>query len=52
MTHQIAAGQLVPILEAFRPPPMPVSVLYPQNRHLSSRIRVFIDWLTEVFHDP
>lgn len=50
--HQIAAGQLVPLLEAFPPPPMPVSVVYPQNRHLSSRIRVFIDWLTEVFGDP
>jgi DNA-binding transcriptional LysR family regulator len=46
--HQIAAGQLVPVLETFPPPPMPVSVLYPQSRHLSSRIRVFIDWLTEV----
>ena len=50
--HQIAAGQLVPVLEAFPPPPMPVSVVYPQNRHLSSRIRVFIDWLTEVFDSP
>jgi len=47
--HQIAAGLLTPVLEAFPPPPMPVSVLYPQSRHLSSRIRVFIDWLAEVF---
>ncbi|QCG93402.1 LysR family transcriptional regulator [Azospirillum sp. TSA2s] len=47
--HQIAAGRLVPVLETFPPPPMPVSVVYPQNRHLSSRIRVFIDWLSEVF---
>ena len=50
--HQIAAGQLVPVLEAFPPPQMPVSVVYPQNRHLSSRIRVFIDWLTEIFGSP
>lgn len=48
--HQIAAGQLVPILRSFPPPSMPISVLYPQNRHLSSRLRVFIDWLIEVFH--
>ncbi|CAO3436942.1 LysR family transcriptional regulator [Azospirillum endophyticum] len=47
--QQIAAGELVPILDAFPPPPMPVSVLYPQSRHLSSRIRVFIDWLAGVF---
>lgn len=50
--HQIAARQLVPILEAFPPPPIPVSVLYPQSRHLSSRIRVFIDWLAELFRSP
>lgn len=31
------------------PPPMPVSVLYPHNRHLSPRVRVFVDWLKEVF---
>lgn len=31
------------------PPTMPVSVLYPQNRHLSPRVRVFVDWLKEVF---
>lgn len=47
--HQIAAGQLVAILEGFPPPPMTVSVLYPQNRQLSSRVRVFIDWLDEIF---
>ena len=47
--HQIAAGQLVPLLQNFPPPVMEVSVLYPQSRHLSSRVRVFIDWLTEMF---
>ncbi|MDQ2083506.1 LysR family transcriptional regulator [Xanthobacteraceae bacterium Astr-EGSB] len=47
--HQIAAGQLVVVMEAFPPPSMPVSVLYPQSRHLSSRVRVFIEWLSELF---
>jgi DNA-binding transcriptional LysR family regulator len=47
--HQIAAGQLVPLLQNFPPPAMEVSVLYPQSRHLSSRVRVFVDWLTEMF---
>lgn len=50
--QRIAAGQLVPVLQAFPPPPMPVSVLYPQSRHLSSRLRVFVDWLAEVFRGP
>lgn len=47
--EQIASGHLVPVLCNFPPPPMPFSVLYPQSRHLSSRIRVFIDWLSELF---
>ncbi len=47
--QQIAAGQLVSLMEDFPPPPMPVSVLYPQSRHLSSRVREFIDWLTDLF---
>lgn len=47
--HQISAGQLVPVLENFPPPPMDVFLLYPQSRHLSSRLRVFIDWVTELF---
>ena len=47
--HQIAAGQLIPVLKGFPPPPMPVSVLYPQCRHLSSRVKVFVDWLSELF---
>jgi DNA-binding transcriptional LysR family regulator len=27
---------------------MPVSVLYPQHRQLSPRVRVFVDWLAQV----
>jgi DNA-binding transcriptional LysR family regulator len=37
------------VLAAYPPPPLPVSVLYPQNRQLSSRVRVFAEWLKEVF---
>ncbi|MBB4571852.1 DNA-binding transcriptional LysR family regulator [Rhizobium lentis] len=29
--------------------PTPVSLLYPRNRQLSPRVRVFIDWLVKVF---
>ncbi len=47
--RQMAAGTLVEILPEFRPPPMRLTALYPQNRHLSPRVRVFIDWLVERF---
>ena len=40
---------LIEILAAYPPVPSPVSLLYPQNRQMSPRVRVFIDWLTDVF---
>lgn len=46
---ELADGRLRVLLPAFAPPPMPVSVLYPQNRQLSSRVRVFTQWLHERF---
>jgi DNA-binding transcriptional LysR family regulator len=42
-------GTLVEILKKWRPPPYPFHVVYPQNRHVSHRLRVFIDWLLESF---
>jgi hypothetical protein len=29
-----------------------VSVLYPRNRHLSPRVRLFIDWIVQQFRAP
>nr|WP_178131096.1 LysR family transcriptional regulator [Pseudomonas sp. C1C7] len=49
MESQIAQGLIKEILPNTPPPPMPVSVLYPHNRHMSPRVRVFVDWLGEVF---
>ena len=43
----LASGTLVEVLAAFPPTPTPLSVLYPSNRQLSPRVRVFIDWLVE-----
>jgi DNA-binding transcriptional LysR family regulator len=42
-------GTLVAILAEFPPSPTPVSLLYPRNRQLSPRVRVFIDWLVRAF---
>jgi DNA-binding transcriptional LysR family regulator len=48
--HELLAAHILrEVLTDFPPPPMPVWVLYPQNRLLSQRVRVFVDWLTEVF---
>jgi DNA-binding transcriptional LysR family regulator len=44
----IDAGKLVEILKEFPAPAIPVSLLYPHKRNLSKRVRIFMDWLTEV----
>jgi DNA-binding transcriptional LysR family regulator len=47
--EELSAGKLKVVLEGCPPPDMPVSVLYPQNRQLSARVRVFVQWLRGVF---
>ncbi|WP_342449488.1 LysR substrate-binding domain-containing protein [Falsiroseomonas frigidaquae] len=48
---ELASGQLQIVLPQHPPVPLPISVLYPRARHLAPRVRVFIDWLAEVFRD-
>jgi DNA-binding transcriptional LysR family regulator len=48
MRELLAQGRLVPVLEEFTAPPMPVTLLYPSRRHLSRRVRGFMDWLAGV----
>lgn len=45
----VAAGQLETVLEKFRAPPDPISLVYPQTRHLSPKVRAFIDFICEQF---
>lgn len=42
-------GALVEILKQWRPAPYPFHVVYPQSRHVTHRLRVFIDWLAACF---
>ncbi len=46
---ELADGTLVEVLPQHPPTPSPVSLLYPRNRQLSPRVRVFMDWLTRAF---
>lgn len=45
----IASGALRPILRDWNGESIPLFVVYPPNRHLSSRLRVFVDWIAELF---
>lgn len=46
-------GSLELLLGDWFAEPAPLHVVYPQNRHLSVKIRVFVDWVAELFgeHD-
>ena len=35
------------VLEAYEPPPRPISIVYPHARLLPARTRVFVDWMKE-----
>jgi LysR family transcriptional regulator, regulator for bpeEF and oprC len=45
----IARGQLVPVLEKYKPAAQPIWLVYPQARHLSPKVRVFVDFMVERF---
>lgn len=47
----LESGALVEILSQWKPPPLPISAVYPHNRHLSATVRAFIDWIAELFRD-
>lgn len=51
--HQ-ACGALIPLFEQWRFHPMPLYVAFPPNRHVSAKLRVFIDWIIELMqpHAP
>ena len=44
---EIADGRLVPILAEWTAPAMPVHAAYPSRRHLSAKVRAFVDFLAE-----
>ncbi len=44
---ELRTGAMVEVLRAHRPPPLPISLLYPRTRIVPARLRVFIDWLEE-----
>ncbi|PKO32191.1 MAG: LysR family transcriptional regulator [Betaproteobacteria bacterium HGW-Betaproteobacteria-7] len=45
----LESGALVEVLPQLSSAPMPMSVAYMQNRHLSPKVRAFVDWVSELF---
>ena len=47
LTPYLESGQLIAILDQFREPAEGIWAVYPQNRYLSPKIRLLIDYLAE-----
>ena len=46
---EVRAGHLVPLLQDFAPAPLPIYAVYPSRKHLSAKVRLFVDFLVERF---
>ncbi len=44
----VARGELLPLFEQWTVDAMPLFLAYPPNRHVSKKLRVFIDWGVEL----
>ena len=44
----LQSGALVQLLPEWTQPLLPVYVVYPPNRHLSAKVRAFVDWAAEL----
>jgi LysR family transcriptional regulator for bpeEF and oprC len=49
MMQHVAAGRMVRLLADWTSEPVPVHIVYPQNRHLSAKVRVFVEWVSDLF---
>ena len=54
MTHFMLApligqGKMVELLNEWESDPLPIHVIYPPNRHLSAKVRVFVEWVADMF---
>lgn len=44
----LESGALIKVLPEWRIEPVPLYIVYPQRRHLSNKVRVFVDWLAKL----
>jgi LysR family transcriptional regulator, regulator for bpeEF and oprC len=49
LMEHVRSGRLTQILPDWTSDPIPINIVYPQNRHLSTKVRVFVEWVAELF---
>jgi DNA-binding transcriptional LysR family regulator len=53
VADDVRAGRLVPVLADYAAPTIAINAAYPSRRHLSLKVRAFVDFLVERFaHEP
>jgi DNA-binding transcriptional LysR family regulator len=45
----LASGALRPVVRSWLSEPVPLYIVYPPNKHLSNKLRIFVDWVAELF---
>lgn len=52
--EHVSRGELVRLFDDWHLDPMPMYIAFPPNRHVSAKLRVFIDWVVELMaeHAP
>jgi DNA-binding transcriptional LysR family regulator len=52
LDSDISRGKLVTVLDKFKPEPTPIWLVYPPTRHLTPKVRAFVDFMTAQFRAP
>ncbi len=48
----IQSGRLKPVLEKYEPKPLPINLIYAHRKHMSLKIRSFVDYMQSYFETP
>jgi len=47
----LESGHLTQVLTDWTAEQLPIAVMYPQSRHLSAKVRIFVDWVSELIQN-
>ncbi|WP_245941536.1 LysR family transcriptional regulator [Cereibacter changlensis] len=51
VAEDLASGRLIELLPDWSLQAIPLYIVYPPNRHLSNKVRVFVDWLVQLISE-
>ncbi|HDL4131472.1 TPA: LysR family transcriptional regulator, partial [Mannheimia haemolytica] len=49
--HELKNGELIPIMPFLTQEPLQISLLYPNRRYLSPKVRILIDFFTQLMQE-